>query len=158
MNAFVEAVHLQHDLHAQGMEQAGVFERHVRSVGEHFGGKSLLANEPQHFHDARVDHGLAAQDDDLARAQIPGLEDDAPDLVGGEFTGRLGILPDIAVSAVEIAPQAELDLHGQQAAASGGRFDVGEAEFLADHGRVTTHGFFLLSKTRRGFLDSTEYT
>ena len=156
LDLFLEAVHLQDDLNPELIQAARGLVRDRTAIGEHFDGKPFTPDEFQKAHDVGMDHGLAAQHNDLAGAQGLGLHNHALDFIHRELTFRGPALPHIAILAPEIALQAQLDFHREQPPIRGGSFDVGLRKFRPDHEVMATHNVFLRSHTRTGFLDSGE--
>ena len=125
----------QDDMHAQRKQARGHGGSHVRAVGKHLDAQPATANPLAQLQRESIDHGLAAQQNDLPRAQRLGLGDDVADFVRRQFLRFSGFrrnhVADIAIFAPEIAGGADFDFHGQEPMGGLGLGDLLRREFLA---------------------------
>jgi hypothetical protein len=94
----------------QGLRRS---ERNVRSVREQLNIHVKLPDKSYHFHNMRVEHGLSAKDDYLARPQILCLTDNIDAFLFCQFIVPVGIVRGIAVDAAKVAALVEFDLYRQ---------------------------------------------
>lgn len=118
----VKRVELQHQDCAAAVKAAEDILAQPRAVRENFRRKALGVDKLDHVGHARVEHRLAAEQDDAAAAESLCLQN----AIAKEGEGQgafFDIAGNVAIRAAEIARGGDFHFHGEKPAACGGLLD-----------------------------------